>query len=126
MIYDPSKHIKRGNLADLIGVKISSLAKELANCQKGVPTRLGYARDGRHNCVVYDRQEAIAWAKRRGKNPNDKVPPRSPAPFRPLQLSPGLRQNFARASIVYPHSIRSAGSAVGNEMAYSPEYGRQR
>lgn len=126
MTYDPTKHINRENLAALIGVKTGAIATELANYPHGAPTRLGSVRNGRSKIVVYDKQEAIAWAKSRGKASSTRVPPRQPAPFRPLQLSPGLRQNLARASEVYPHSIRSAGSAVGNELAYSPEFGRLR
>ena len=112
MKYEPHRHITHSDLSIMAGMSSSSLVQAVLS--GSAPERLGTAKGGQHHrSPLYDRAAAMVWLESI-KPARSFVPPRTPAPFRPLNLSDGLRDNFARAGELYPHSLRSQGRCIGN------------
>src|SRR5690606_3651903 len=78
--------------------------------------------------LFYDRAEALAWISNlpapADPYKGEIVPPREPAPFRPIRLSAGLQSNFARAGEVYPHTFITP-KGLGNDVAYQRGFGEK-
>lgn len=138
MTYDERIHMAHGELAGHLGVTGAKLASMVRASPRLVKLFQGCVPGLDQPRPIYDRAEAIEWAKHHGVEVVEQeeveleiVPPQGWNLMERKTLNikthnPQLSINQQRAAELYPHSIRSAGFAVGNDLAYSPEFGRQR
>lgn len=106
MKYNPTKHIKHGDLAAEAGITSSALTGLVKS--GAAPGPVGKERIGRSVASFYDRTEALLWAAQmRPEVTGEIVPPSDINLMTRKTWKPKgrLADNFARASEVYPHRL---------------------
>lgn len=117
MRYDKTLHVLPSELAEMLGVFISTVPGSLA--QEGAPRAIGRSVINGRRFRFYCRASVEAWL-RAGKQQEatetqyigQVAAPRSIPVFRPLELSDGLLANQARAAEAYqrrPDPARQRG-----------------
>lgn len=122
MSFDPEIHITHKDLAEHLGLTPSKLVGEILSFETPLE-RAGEANARGKHVTYYDRPEALAWAelwlrfdalerRARGVNavgkpkaaqgPGQIVAPRTPTPFKPLQVDREMRIAYDRAQVQPP------------------------
>lgn len=129
MSFDPDIHITHKDLAEQLGMTSRKLAGEILSFETQLE-RAGDASSNGEHVTYYDRAGALEWARlwaqfdaterralgsRVAAKPKSAVPtgqiapPRTPTPFKALQLDADTRRNFERAHQVQPPMMTPNG-----------------